>query len=176
MGLHFEVVDDSEVSSLHGKLRSLLDAAYEGDFSDGDWQNSTGGQRVLGWGEGNLIAHASLVKRNVFVDNVLMRVGYLEAVAVHPAHQGLGVGKKLLAVSSQLCAERFELSILSTDLPHYYEGSGWRRFTGESFVSFESGLQRTFDEDEGLMFLTPTGGLFSEPKKFVCFPRIGDHW
>ncbi|MDG4863114.1 GNAT family N-acetyltransferase, partial [Streptomyces sp. T-3] len=63
--------------------RALLDDAFDGDFSDEDWDHGLGGLHACVHDEtGTLLAHGSVVQRRVLHAGRSYRVGYVEAVAV----------------------------------------------------------------------------------------------
>jgi aminoglycoside 2'-N-acetyltransferase I len=177
--IHFLSLSDFESRTHNAQIRVLLDAAFECDFSDGDWQNSCGGWRILGFQGGRLVAHAALVGRPMLVDGQMAEVGYVEAIAVDPEYRGRGIGLGLIAAVNQLATAHFELSMLSTDEHEFYARTGWMRFAGKSFVAkdaFTWDSQRSADEDDLLMFLTRPGESTAGPLRVVCQPRAGDAW
>jgi aminoglycoside 2'-N-acetyltransferase I len=62
-------------------LKELLSDAFEGDFSEEDWQHTFGGMRFLGHHKDQLIAHGAVVKRWMQVDGLKTLVGYVEGIA-----------------------------------------------------------------------------------------------
>src|SRR5919204_117419 len=60
--------------------RALLDAAFEGDMSDDDWEHALGGMHALVWEDGELVGHASVVQRRILHGGRALRAGYVEAV------------------------------------------------------------------------------------------------
>jgi aminoglycoside 2'-N-acetyltransferase I len=174
--LTLEILPDAKASKKHTQILNLLILAFEGDFSDGDWRNSCGGVRIIGCVDGEIVAHAAVVSRKMLVNAVEINVGYVEGLAVHPSFQGLGFGKQIVQNATELCLANHVLSLLSTDEHTLYESAGWQRFRGESFVSEESGLVRTSEEDGGLMFLAALGNADINPRALVCFERAGEPW
>ncbi len=177
--IQFLSLSDFESRTHHAQIRMLLDAAFEGDFSDADWQNSCGGWRILGFQGGRLVAHAALVGRSMLVDGQLAEVGYAEAIAVDPDYQGRGIGLRLIPAVNQLATAHFELSMLSTNEHEFYARTGWTRFTGKSYVAkdaFTWDSQRSADDDGSLMFLTRPVESTAGPLQVVCQPRSGDAW
>ena len=79
---------DDRSDSQPAAIRALLDAAFDGDFSDDDWAHALGGTHALIEAGGAVIAHASVVPRVLDVGTQPVRAGYVEAVAVLPARQG----------------------------------------------------------------------------------------
>lgn len=157
-------------------IRALLDLAFEGDFSYEDWEHTFGGQYFLGYIDDTIIAHGSVVPRNMFIDGQALTVGYIEAIGVLPTHWHQGFGTELMIQITQFCQDNYELSMLSTDEHLFYEKLGWLRFQGESFVSDGNLEVTTLEEDEGLMFVPGKKGGITEIRRAVCESRSGDSW
>ncbi len=77
--------------------RALLDAAFEGDFSDTDWENALGGTHALAFDGTELIGHAALVQRRLLHGERVLRAGYVEGVAVRSDHRRRGHASALMA-------------------------------------------------------------------------------
>ena len=177
--IQFLSLSDFESRTQHAQIRALLDSAFEGDFSDGDWQNSCGGWRILGFQGGRIVAHAALIGRSMLIDGQWAEVGYVEAIAVDPERQGQGIGVRMMQALNELANAEFELSMLSTGEQEFYAKTGWMRFAGQSFVAkdaFTWDSQRSADEDHSLMFLTRPAESTAGPLQVVCQPRAGDAW
>lgn len=174
--LFFETLTDDSCSYLHNRLKKLLYEAYEGDFDEGDWLNSCGGIRVIGWLNNELVAHASIVPRQMWVNDSSLIVGYVEGVAVDPSMQNKGIGSLLLAKFTNECLASFEVSVLSTDAFAFYGRAGWKRFFGKSAVQHKNEVVSTPDEDETLMYLEGAQFVNLTIGHLVCFPRAGSHW
>lgn len=155
-------------------IRRLLDDAFDGDFSDDDWRHSIGGTHAMIERDGTAIAHASVVARTLTVGDREVRAGYVEAVAVAPALQGTGLGTAVMSAIATVIASDFELGALSTGEWRFYERLGWVRWRGPTWVRQADGtLQRTEDEDDGIMVLAPT---VDTSLRIVCDERAGDDW
>ena len=169
-----QVIDvDSKTAS---SIRSLLELAYDGDFSSEDWEHTFGGQYFIGLLDNIIVAHGSVVPRNMFINGQGITVGYVEAIAVLPAYWRQGFGTQLMTQITQFCHNNYELSMLSTDEKQFYEKLGWRQFLGESFVRNGESEVRTAEEDDGLMLLSRDHCGTSEIRRAICQPRIGDDW
>ncbi|MFM7889272.1 MAG: GNAT family N-acetyltransferase [Actinomycetota bacterium] len=156
-------------------LRALLFDAFEGDFSQEDWEHTNGGLRFLGYLGAELVAHGSVIKRNVRIDEEDLKIGYVEGLAVAPLYWRRGFGSKLMSEITSYCKTEFRICMLSTGEKDFYRKLGWLDFEGESYV-FRNGVEvRTADEDEGLMYLP---GSVNSPTmtKVVCEAREGDDW
>ena len=58
---HTAELDDAALAA----VRALCDKAFEGDFSDADWEHALGGVHALGFEGDRLVAHAALVARRL---------------------------------------------------------------------------------------------------------------
>ena len=137
-------------------IRQLLDEAFDGDFSDDDWAHALGGWHavIAAEGAGAVLAHASVVERRIAVGARVFRAGYVEAVAVAPAHQRLGLGSAVMTALAEVIDARFELGVLSSGEWGFYERLGWERWRGPTYVRTTTGEQvRTEDDDDGVMVL-----------------------
>jgi aminoglycoside 2'-N-acetyltransferase I len=158
-------------------IRALLDAAFDGDFGDGDWANAIGGiHAVLETAEG-VVAHASVVPRTLDVGGRRLRAGYVEAVAVRPALQRRGFGTAVMRALAAVIARDHELGVLSSGEWHFYERLGWKRWQGPTWVRQGGRCDRTPDDDDGIMFLpTPATGGLDPASPITCEARAGDPW
>lgn len=155
-------------------IRVLLDDAFEGEFSDDDWQHSVGGVHAMVARGDQVVAHASVVPRTLTVGARDVDAGYVEAVAVTPALQGTGLGTTVMAAIATVIATDFELGALSTGEWPFYERLGWVRWRGPTWVRERDGtLRRTEEEDDGIMVLAPTVDI---TQRIVCDTRAGDDW
>lgn len=172
------ILQSDEALSSHDlvALRNLLDLAYEDDFSDEDWLHTFGGVRFLGTLNDEFVAHGAVVPREIFINEKLAIVGYLEGVAVSSKYQGQGIGRQLLSSISEFCATHYQLSMLSTDEFTFYSNLGWQQFKGKSGVMLDGAVVLTPDEDEGLMYLIGSSGFSEEIHSAYCDPRVGEHW
>ena len=71
-------------------IRMLLDSAFGSDeeerFTDEDWAHAVGGIHFVLELDGAVVAHASVVEREIHVDGRPRRTGYVEAVATAPGY------------------------------------------------------------------------------------------
>lgn len=170
------VVDSELTIQIETSLQKLLSEAFEGDFSDEDWQHTFGGLRFLGYSSHQLIAHGAVVKRWMEVDGKRTLVGYVEGIAVAPNFWRKGYGSQLMNELTSYCRSEFLLSMLSTDEKDFYRKLGWCDFVGRSYVC-QAGIEiSTEDENEGLMYLLGSLQDEASPKRVVCESRSGDCW
>jgi len=151
-----------------------------GGFTDDDWQHALGGTHFLLEVEGAVVTHASVVERALHLGGRPLRVGYVEAVATYPAHQGKGYGSEVMrAVGAYLDEAGFELGALGTGSQPFYERLGWQVWSGPSSVRLPAGgTQPTPDEDGYIMFLrTGASPAWLDPVAPIsCEWRPGDVW
>jgi aminoglycoside 2'-N-acetyltransferase I len=159
------------------ELRTLLDAAFDGDFTDEDWASTIGGVHVWLSASKALIAHAALVDRVLVCSGLTLDVGYVEAVATAAAHRRQGHGTMVMKRVGELIRERYALGALSTGSPAFYETLGWERWRGPTFVDGPRGRERTPVDDGGVMILrTPRSPALDLDGDIVCDWRAGDVW
>ena len=77
-------------------IRDLMNAVFDG-VSDDTFDNALGGLHALLSEDGELIAHGSVVQRRLLHGGRALRTGYVEGVAVHPAHRRHGHGGTVMA-------------------------------------------------------------------------------
>lgn len=155
----------------------MLDLAFEGDFSDDDWAHALGGTHVWIEGPDGVVSHGALVERTLVCSGQVVRVGYVEAIATAPTHRRRGHASDVLRQINDLIRERYVLGALSTGTPQFYEALGWERWCGPTFVSSANGLQRTPDDDGGILVLrTPRSPHLDLDGDIVADWRVGDAW
>jgi aminoglycoside 2'-N-acetyltransferase I len=159
-------------------IRALLDAAFHGDFSDDDWAHALGGTHALIADGHGVVAHASVVARDLEVGAARIRVGYVEAVAVRPDRQRTGLGTMVMRALGEVITRDFALGALSTGEWHFYERLAWERWRGETWVRHADGRrERTPDDDDSLMILrTPRTPPLDPSAALLCDARRGDAW
>jgi aminoglycoside 2'-N-acetyltransferase I len=161
-------------------LRDLFRAAWKGQsdgFTDQDWDHAVGGLHFLLEEGETIVAHASVVERELHAGGRRLVTGYVEAVATRPTHQRRGHGSALMREVGEYIDETFELGALDTGSSAFYERLGWMVWKGPTFVRTGSGLIRTADEDgQVLVRLTPTSPELDLSAPISCDWRPGDVW
>lgn len=157
-------------------VRDLLDAAFDGDFSDEDWDHTLGGVHALAWSGDVLVGHAAVVQRRFLYQGRALRTGYVEGVAVHTGHRRLGIGALVMAPVERVIRAAYDLGALSSSeigVP-FYEARGWQQWRGPTHALTPEGLERTEDDDEGVYVLPVVSIDLSLP--LTCDWRDGDVW
>jgi aminoglycoside 2'-N-acetyltransferase I len=166
----------AEVSALRALLWAAFPPGAEG-FTEEDWEHALGGIHVIQEVDDRIMAHASIVERELHVADRPLRTGYVEAVATDPVHQGRGHGTSVMRDVTAYIRDGFELGCLGTGAHHFYERLGWVTWHGPAFVRTPDGPVRTPD-DEGFILVLPTPSSphldLSAP--ISCEWRPGDVW
>jgi aminoglycoside 2'-N-acetyltransferase I len=163
------------------QIRSLLEAAFGDDederLTEEDWQHALGGLHVVLEIDGEIVAHAAVVERQLHVGGRPLRTGYVEAVATVTDRQGQGHGTTVMAAVGEHIAAEYELGALGTGEHRFYERLGWRTWQGPSFVRTPDGDRPTPDEDGFIMILrTPRTPELDPRSPIGCDWRPGDAW
>jgi aminoglycoside 2'-N-acetyltransferase I len=161
-------------------LRELFGAAWRDDpeeFTDEDWAHAVGGLHFILEEAGAIVAHASVVERELHTGGHRLATGYVEAVATLPIHQGRGHGTAVMREVGEYIDQTFQLGALGTGSHAFYERLGWVVWKGPTFVRTDSGLTRTREEDgQILVRLTPTSPELDLSAPISCNWRPGDVW
>ncbi|WP_228990002.1 GNAT family N-acetyltransferase [Streptomyces sp. DH8] len=142
------------------RIRDLLDAAFEGDFDDDDWDHTLGGLHALVLDPyGRPIAHGSVVQRRVHHAGRSYRAGYVEAVAVHAIHRREGLGHRVMAALEQVIDAAYEFGALSASDAGaaLYAARGWQVWPGRLAALGPAGPV-PLPEEEGSTYLRPAAG------------------
>lgn len=164
-------------AALVPRVRALLEAAFDGDFSEQDWEHALGGRHVVVFDEGRLVSHASVVPRAIDIGARTFDAGYVEAVATAPASRRAGHGARAMERIGEVIRRHHEVGVLSTGRHGFYERLGWERWRGPSYVLAEGKRVRTAEEDAGLMVLRfgPSADV-TLADRIACRSRPGDDW
>jgi aminoglycoside 2'-N-acetyltransferase I len=167
----------AEIATIRDLLERAFGSEEEERFTDDDWDHAAGGTHFVLELSGEIIAHASVVERELHVDGHPLRTGYVEAVATDPDRQGAGFGSLLMADVTAWIRERFELGGLGTGRQRFYQRQGWLIWAGPSSVRTSDGPRRTPEEDGYIMVLrTPSSPPHDLTAAISCEWRPGDVW
>lgn len=148
-----------------GEIRALLDAAFDGDFADEDFEHALGGMHVLVREGGELVAHGSVVQRRVVHRRQALRTGYVEAVAVRGDRRRQGLGGAVMAELERIIARAYVLGALSAseEGAALYASRGWRVWAGRIGVLGPEGPRRLAEEEGSTYVWVQDGGALLDP-------------
>ncbi len=156
--------------------------AFDGMFSEADWEHALGGMHALICQHGALIAHASVVQRRLIYRDTALRCGYVEAVAVREDWRGQGLGTAVMDAVEQVLRGAYQLGALSSgDDParQMYLSRGWLPWQGPTSVLRPTGITRTPEEDDSVFVMPvglPAGMELDTSAEITCDWRDGDVW
>ncbi|MFJ3308096.1 GNAT family N-acetyltransferase [Streptomyces sp. NPDC086549] len=156
--------------------RALLDAAFEGDFDDQDWEHGLGGIHALVYDGTGLAAHGSVVMRRTRHRGRWLRTGYVEAVGVRPDARRTGLGGRVMEALERFVDRAYDLGALSAsdDGARLYAARGWQLWTGRVHALSPDGIVR-LSEEEGSTFVRPALAGPLDPAHELLFDwRDGD--
>lgn len=141
------------------EIHAFLDAAFEGAFSDDDWDHALGGIHAYVRDGSGLLAHGSVVQRRVVHARRSRRVGYVEAVAVRAGRRREGLGGQVMAALEEVIDGAYDFGALSASAAGtaLYAGRGWTVWPGRIAVQGRHGVERLASE-EGSTRVRGVGG------------------
>ncbi|MFD3818737.1 GNAT family N-acetyltransferase [Streptomyces rubiginosohelvolus] len=142
------------------EIRDLLDAAFEGDFADEDWEHTLGGVHALiRDADGHLIAHGAVVQRRVLHADRSYRAGYVEGVAVRADHRRGGLGHRIMAALEHVIDAAHDFGALSASDAGaaLYAARGWQIWPGRLTALGPDG-PLPLPEEEGSTYVRPAAG------------------
>lgn len=158
-------------------IRSLLDEAFDGDFTDQDFEHSLGGMHTLISEGTELVAHGSVVMRRLLHRGRSLRTGYVEGVGVRADRRRMGLGDAVMAELEAVVLGGYEIGALSSseDGRDFYAARGWQPWTGTASVLSPDGILRTPREAGGI-YLLPGDVALDSAGDLACDWRDGDVW
>ena len=169
-------LSEAEIAAVRVILRNAFAGDGEG-FTDEDWVHALGGTHFLLEQDGAIVAHASVVERELHAGTQRIRAGYVEAVATRPNAQRLGLGTRLMHNVMDHIRASYELGALSAASPAFYAGLGWEPWLGPTAVRTAIGEVRTPDDDGDVFVLTtPSSPPLDRHAVLSCPWRSGDVW
>lgn len=158
-------------------IRHLMDEAFEGEFTEEDWEHTIGGRHVVVEESALVVAHASLIERTIEVGGRPFRTGYVEGVATRPSEQGRGLGSLAMDEIARLIRLDFEMGALATARQTFYERLGWERWRGSTYVRRRSETVRMPADDDAVMVLRFGPSKHVDLAEAIsCEERVGDDW
>ncbi len=167
---------DLDVATL-AAVRAMLDAAFDGDFSDADWDHALGGVHAFVRDGDALVAHASVVQRRLLHGGRALRAGYVEGVGVRPDMQRRGYGGQMMEALERVIRGAYDVGALgATDAAvKLYASRGWERWLGPTSALTPAGIARTEDED-GSVYVLRASVPLDVSGELTCDWRDGDVW
>lgn len=164
---------------VRGDIRALCDHAFDGDFSDTDFDHALGGMHILVYAADDastLAGHAAVVQRSLILGDTPCRAGYVEAVAVDSAHRRQGIGALLMGEVERIVDAAYDLGALgASDVGmSMYRGRGWRPWRGP-LAALEPGGRIPTPDDEGAILVWGVDDAELD-SQLTCDPRIGALW
>ncbi|MET9519900.1 GNAT family N-acetyltransferase [Streptomyces sp. NPDC002994] len=138
------------------EIRALLDAAFDGDFGEDDWDHTIGGIHAFVQDDHGLAAHGSVIQRRVLHRGRSLRVGYVEGVAVRADRRRQGLGGRVMEALERVIDRAYVLGALSAsdDGASLYAARGWVVWPGRIAALGPHGVVPLPDE-EGSTYLRP---------------------
>ncbi|KDN73700.1 aminoglycoside 2'-N-acetyltransferase [Streptomyces olindensis] len=158
-------------------VRALLDAAFDGDFGDDDWDHGLGGLHALVHDASGLAAHGAVVMRRVRHRGRWLRTGYVENVAVRADARRTGLGGRVMAELERVVDRAYDLGALSAgdDGARLYTTRGWRPWRGEVHaLSPDDGIVRLPEEEGSTYVRAALAGPLDPARELLFDWRDGD--
>ncbi|MEU9981172.1 GNAT family N-acetyltransferase [Streptomyces sp. NPDC050856] len=140
-------------------VRALLEAAFDGDFGDEDWDHCLGGVHARLTDEHGIAAHGSVIMRRVVHAGRAHRVGYVEAVAVRADRRRQGLGGRVMAALEEVVDAAYAFGALSAsdEGAELYRSRGWQLWNGRVEAYGPDGVRHLPDEEDST-YLRPAAG------------------
>ena len=162
-----------------GEIHALLDDAFDGAFSEEDWDHGLGGVHVLVRdGAGSLVAHGCVIQRRVLHKGRSYRVGYVESVGVRADRRRDGLGGRVMEVLERVIDRAYEVGALSAsdDGAPLYVARDWQLWRGGIEALSPDGVVRLPQQEQDSTYLRPVPGreLPSADSPLIFDWRDGD--
>ncbi|HEY9316241.1 GNAT family N-acetyltransferase [Williamsia sp.] len=154
-------------------IRELLDGAFDGDFTDTDFDHALGGLHAIITDGDVVIGHAAVVARSIVHDGRAYRVGYVEAVATDPERQRQGLGDRVMSAVEAVIDGAYDFGVLGASEAglRLYRAHGWTPFTGRLSAMTPDGVIETADDSVHVYGRSaPVSG------QLICDWRSGELW
>jgi aminoglycoside 2'-N-acetyltransferase I len=157
--------------------RALLDAVFERDMTDHDWEHALGGVHAVVWEADQLVGHACVIQRRLLHRGHALRAGYVEGVAVRADRRGRGHGAAMMEALERVVRGAYDLGALgaSDEAAGFYAARGWKLWQGPTSALTPTGIRRTQQED-GSIHVLPVDLPLDLSGELTCDWRDGDPW
>jgi len=157
--------------------RSMLHEAFDGTFTDDDWEHCLGGVHAIVLEGDAPVAHAAVVQRRLLHRGRALRSGYVEGVAVRADRRGQGHAATAMDAVEAICAAAYDIAALgATDRAlGFYTARGWLPWRGTCSALTPDGIVSTPDDAESL-FVFPGDCEIDVGGEITCDYRPGELW
>jgi aminoglycoside 2'-N-acetyltransferase I len=157
--------------------RTLLEAVFEGELDDDDWEHALGGVHALAWEGDELVGHAAVVQRRLLHGGRALRTGYVEGVAVRAGQRRRGHASAMMDALERVVRGAYDLGALGAtdEAAQFYAGRGWQQWQGPTSALTPAGIVRTAEEDGGV-YVLPGAAVLDLTGELTCDWREGDVW
>lgn len=172
--------DELEPEDLEAVNR-VCEAAFGFPFA-AIWSRVGPGLHVLGDLGGEVVSHAMIVDRQVYLGHEpdqALDVGYVENVATSPEHHGFGFGTAVMREVGRIIREEYALGALATRAASFYTRLGWEPWVGPTYVRTPDGQRvRSAGSDGEVMILrtSRTPGDLDPAAPIAVGWRAGEPW
>ncbi|NLT06169.1 MAG: GNAT family N-acetyltransferase [Solirubrobacterales bacterium] len=155
----------------------MLHSAFDGSFTDSDWEHCLGGMHVVVLDGDEPIAHAAVVQRRLLHHGRALRSGYVEGVAVRSDRRGEGHAATVMDAVESICAAAYDIAALgATDRAlGFYTSRGWLPWRGTCSALTPEGIVSTPVDAESLFVLPGDSGI-DVTGEITCDFRPGELW
>jgi putative acetyltransferase len=97
--MRIETIPEHALSAdIDTAIGALMDAGFgeEAGFRGQSFHKMRHHLRIVGWQDGQMIGHVAMQLRAIRANNAALTIAAIGEVAVHPAHQGKGIGSALM--------------------------------------------------------------------------------
>ncbi|MFI1394750.1 GNAT family N-acetyltransferase [Streptomyces sp. NPDC020681] len=164
-------------SSELARIRALMDDAFDGGFSDEDWDHGLGGVHAYLHDSAGVAAHGSVIMRRVLHGGRSCRVGYVEALAVRADRRRQGLGGRVMEVLERVIDGAYAFGALSAseDGAALYRARGWQLWQGRIEALGPDGVLHLPDEEDSTYLRPAAGRPLPDPSAALLFDwRDGD--
>lgn len=157
--------------------RCLVERAFDGSVSVEDWMKAPSAPYASPARRGPSHRGRPVVQRHLLHGGRTFRVGYVEAVAVHPELRRRGLPSSVMAALEGVVRTAYDGGALSAtdDGAALHRARGWLPGQGSTWALTPEGRVRT-PEDDDAVFVLPDAAELDPAGELTCDWRDGDLW
>jgi aminoglycoside 2'-N-acetyltransferase I len=131
----------------------------------------------VAWEGDEVIGHASVIQRRLWLGGRALRTGYVEGVGVRAERGRRGVAGALLDEIERVIRGAYDLGALgTTDVARpFYEARGWQLWRGPSSALTPRGIEPT-PSDDGDIYVLPVTVELDLTSEITADWRDADVW